>query len=349
MKEVGKVLILIVMFWNVENFFEPFDNPGTNDNDFTPFGKYFWTWKKFEKKRDDIAKVIISASGQTGAVGMEPPAAEPPALIGLAEVENRFVLNQLVNETPLARLNYKIIHKDSQDERGIDVALLYRPSRFKLLKIKFIPDSSILLKVAGGKDAYLKNFKTRWVLYAKGIVNELDTLHVLVNHWPSKLGGEQKTLRSRMLVSNIVRWFTDSILQSRPDANIILMGDFNDTPESEPLKNLSGFKNCASSFLISNSNGGTHKYNGRWEMLDQFLISQHLVYKKDVSLENYGKNAQWIFCTDPGMEIFKSDFLLQKDKMFLGEKLKKTLNGPQYLGGASDHLPILLKIFSPQL
>lgn len=349
MKEVGKILILVVMFWNVENFFEPFDNPGTNDNDFTPFGKYYWTWKKFEKKRDDIAKVIISASCNMETAGLEGQTSESPALIGLAEVENRFVLNQLVNETPLARLNYKIIHADSQDERGIDVALLYRPSRFKPLKINFIPDSSILSKVAGGKDADLKNFKTRWVLYAKGIVNELDTLHVLVNHWPSKLGGEQKTHKSRMLVSNIVRCFTDSILQSQPDANIILMGDFNDTPESEPLKNLSGFKNCASSFLSSHRGEGTHKYNGKWEMLDQFLISQHLVYEKDNSLENYGRSTRWIFCADPGMEIFKSDYLLQRDKMFLGEKLKKTLNGPQYLGGASDHLPILLKIFSPQL
>jgi predicted extracellular nuclease len=263
---------------------------------------------------------------------MENPATEPPALIGLAEVENRFVLNQLVNETPLARLNYNIIHKDSQDERGIDVALLYRPSRFKLLKINFIPDSSILSKVAVGKDADLKNFKTRWVLYAKGIVNELDTLHVLVNHWPSKLGGEQKTLRSRMLVSNVVRCFTDSILLSQPDANIILMGDFNDTPESEPLKNLLGFKNCALSFLSSHNGEGTHKYNGRWETLDQFLISQHLVYKKDILLEHCGRSTQWIFCTDPGMEIFKSDFLLQKDKMFLGAKLKKDLKRPAIFG-----------------
>jgi endonuclease/exonuclease/phosphatase family metal-dependent hydrolase len=159
-----------------------------------------------------------------------------------------------VNETPLARLNYKIIHRDSQDERGIDVALLYRPSRFKLLRINFLPDSSILSKVSGGME--LKKFKTRWVLYAKGIVNELDTLHVLVNHWPSKLGGEQRTLKSRMLISNIVRCFTDSILQSQPNANIILMGDFNDTPESKPLQNLSGFKNCATTFLSSHCRRG---------------------------------------------------------------------------------------------
>ncbi|MCI1732864.1 MAG: hypothetical protein LKM33_00665 [Bacteroidales bacterium] len=347
MKEIGKVLIMLVMFWNVENFFEPFDNPGSNDNDFTPFGKYYWTWKKFEKKRDDIAKVIISAGEQIGETGVEGAASEPPALIGLAEVENRFVLNQLVNETPLARLNYKIIHRDSQDERGIDVALLYRPSRFKLLRINFLPDSSILSKVSGGME--LKKFKTRWVLYAKGIVNELDTLHVLVNHWPSKLGGEQRTLKSRMLISNIVRCFTDSILQSQPNANVILMGDFNDTPESKPLQNLSGFKNCATTFLSSHCDEGTHKYNGKWEMLDQFLLSQHLVYKGDGTEGKYGRNAQWIFCTDSSMVVFRSDFLLQEDKMFLGNKMKKTLNGPRYLGGASDHLPILLKVFSPQL
>lgn len=347
MKNLIKTLLLIIIFWNTENYFDPFNNPGTNDDDFTPSGKYYWTWKKFEKKRDDLAKVILIAADECG---------QAPALIGLAEVENRFVLNQLVNETPLARLNYRIIHKDSPDPRGIDVALLYRPEVFKVLKVRFLPDSTVLSSFDRNGTGCALRYNTRWILYAKGLVNQVDTLHVFVNHWPSKLGGEQKTLESRMLVSNILRSFTDSIFYSTPAADIVLMGDFNDGPGSAPLKNLSRFKNCATYVAGLQGDRGTHKYNGKWEVLDQFLISQHLVYNADnnrnklagSTIDSLGAGKQWLYCTDSCMTIFHSGFLLEKDKIFLGDKMRKTLNGPQYLGGTSDHLPILLKIMSPQ-
>ena len=176
-------------------------------------GENHWSRKKFEQKRDDIAKTIMLAADRYG---------EFPALLGLCEVENRYVLEELVENTPLARVGYKIIHKDSPDSRGIDAALLYREETFAPLETK-----------------YLKaDFPTREILYTKGVINKLDTVHILVNHWPSKSGGEKQSLLKRYQVAKVARHLTDSILQCNSRANILLMGDFNDTPDSLPLEYL---------------------------------------------------------------------------------------------------------------
>lgn len=308
MKNTAIVISLLLMFWNTENFFDPFDDAASSgDDEFIPGGKKFWTWKKFEKKRDDIARVIIAAGEKYGKY---------PSLIGLCEVENRFVLHQLVNETPLARLGYSILHRDSPDPRGIDVALLYKPSEFKMLSVRYLSIS------IGGRG-------TRFVLCAKGLANGLDTLHLLINHWPSKIGGEKKSLPARMQVSNAVKSFTDSLFAAVPDAMIVVMGDFNDFSDSAPLRNLD-------KFVTLYASGGTHKYQGKWERLDQFFVSRQLI----------DRGNKWLFCTTGGMEIFRSGFLLEKDKLYLGEKLRKTLSGPKYEGGVSDHLPVLLPLFT---
>ncbi|MEG0892028.1 MAG: endonuclease [Bacteroidales bacterium] len=312
-----EILLLLIMFWNVENYFDPFDDKTVNDNEFTPRGGKFWNWKKFIKKRDDLAKVIMLVKEENGLF---------PAIIGVCEIENRFVLNQLLLHTPLAGLGYKIIHKDSPDSRGIDVAMLYNPHLFKILKTKFFP-----LKY--NKDSVMAS---RFILYAKGVVNGLDTLHCFVNHWPSKLGGARRSLPRRMLASNILKAKTDSILGENSSANIVLMGDFNDTPNSPPLTNLDKFVNMTKGLVRGNAPPGTHKYKEKWEQIDQFLVSSNL--------SSQG-NLKWIYCRKESMEIFTHAFLLQRDDGYLGEKLRKTLSGPKYLGGVSDHLPVILKIY----
>lgn len=348
-----EVLLLLVMFWNVENYFDPFDDPATADEAFTPRGEKFWSWKKFEKKRDDLAKTILLVGEAYGAL---------PALIGLCEVENWFVLDRLVNHTPLARGGYKIIHKDSPDARGIDVALLYRPEAFRVLGVKFIPLRT------GQPDTVMAS---RLILYAKGVVNDLDTLHCFVNHWPSKLGGEKRSLPRRMLASNTLKFHTDSILQQNRQANILLMGDFNDRPGSPPLKNLSGFENLAEQLKQKRGKGvaparngglyapvGTHKYKGRWELIDQFLVSESMAPQGDAGWTSGGSTQKdrtsgtawnnaprWVYCKAGSMRVFRHPFLLQRDKTYLGDELKKTTLGPRYLGGVSDHLPIVLQVF----
>ncbi|MEG0518875.1 MAG: hypothetical protein RR555_08415 [Bacteroidales bacterium] len=325
-----EVLLLLVMFWNVENFFDPFDQTGmTGDHDFTPRGKNFWTWKKFVKKRDDLAKVILLSREEYGVY---------PAMIGLCEVENWFVLNQLVTQTPLARIGYKVIHKDSPDHRGIDVALLYNPAVVKVLTRRFFP-----VRTGGDKvgDSILKS---RLILYMKGIVNGLDTVHCFVNHWPSKLGGEKVSLPNRMFASNMVKMKTDSILAENDKANVIVMGDLNDRPDSKPVKNLNRFMNLTNNLLADCKKTGwplgTHKYKERWEFIDQFLVSENLAPGYDSIIGN-----RFIYCKRESMCVFAPNYLIDRDEQYLGTKLRRTLSGPRYLGGVSDHLPVVLKVY----
>ncbi|MBO5700586.1 MAG: endonuclease [Bacteroidales bacterium] len=312
-----EILLLLVMFWNVENYFDTYDNPSTTDEEFTPTGDNRWGRARFEKKRDDIAKTILLAADQYGDL---------PALIGLAEVENAFVLQELLEETPLARTQYKYIHKDSPDSRGIDVALLYREELFTPVETKYIGFS----------------FPTRDVLYTKGVVNGLDTLHIMVNHWPSKRGNEESSGRKREYVSLKVSHVVDSILRGNPSANIVLMGDFNDTPASSPLKNLGQLTNLGK---WADGAEGSYKYRESWSMIDQFLVSENLIKEESsINGKNEAFRPQWIY-THRNMEIFAPEALFAEDATYLGVKPKRTYSGPRYLGGISDHLPVVFKLY----
>ncbi len=356
MKEAGYYFLMMLMFWNLENFFDPFAqrqtytaaqtdslSGGTGD-EYTPRGEKHWTWRKFSLKRDLIAKTIMASKEEFGQF---------PAVIGVCEVENRYVLSSLLEDTPLAALDYKIIHKDSPDKRGIDVAMLYREKAFRIIGAKFLPEKAA------------ETYRTRYVLYVKGVCMSasfgeekewLDTLHLFVNHWPSKLGGEKKSMKSRMAISGMVKSEVDSILERTPDADIVLMGDFNDTPDSKPVMNLSG---SGLVNLMEGCSGGTYKYRGKWEYIDQFMVSRHLFCDEGKEAagaagvrENGGgmvrrPPAKWIFCTQKSVSAFRFKFLMERDNRYLDEKIKRTLSGPRFVGGASDHLPVVLKIFSP--
>lgn len=298
-----KLKSFYIIFWNVENYFDPFDDPLTDDQEFTPSGDKRWTWSKFLKKRDAIAKTIIASGDENG---------DYPLLVGLAEVENGMVLSQLCHQTALAKLNYRFIHRDSPDRRGIDVALLYREEYFEPLYIR-----DYFMKLPDSLQT------TRSVLYVKGVVYGYDTLHILVNHWPSKIGGNRASLPRRVAVAGQVRSICDSIFRENSNSNIVLMGDFNDTPDSPPLKHL-GLINPIDKQKFKKR--GTIKYKGEWELIDHFFISGAL-------LENH-----------PEVTIFSPDFLLEDDTAYYGKKPFRTYLGPRYLGGVSDHLPISLKM-----
>ncbi len=328
MKGIVEILAFIVLFWNVENYYDPFanspkdgDSTSFADLDFTPAGGKYWSWKKFEKKRDDITRTIYLVTEKYGI---------PPAIIGLAEIENRFVLNQLVENTILAPLDYGIIHRDSPDRRGIDVALLYRKGEFKPIAVHFYPIAGI---------------HTREMLYVKGIFRELDTLHCIVVHWPSKIG--DNSARTRMSASMRLKGVTDSILQTNCRANIIVTGDFNDTHSSNPLRNLydgDGSLISLTALRDFKKNRGTYKYKESWEVIDHFLISKGLFREKDKEVFP----AQWLHCYNHSFEIFSHPYLLERDRVYLGYKLRRTLIGPRYNGGISDHLPIVLKVYGYQ-
>ena len=311
-----------IFAWNLENFFDTRDDPATADEAFTPGGEYCWTRRKFVAKRNLIAKTIIASGERFGG--------NIPALVGLCEVENGFVLKSLLEETPLAKFRYRSVHRDSPDPRGIDVALLYYPARVKVLACEWIT---------------IREFATREILYAKvalvggsrsrvlagdsaaapPLLPPVDTLHIYVNHWPSKYGGAKASEHKRRAVRDALLAHLDSVQRAEPAAAIVLMGDFNDTPDAGVIMDL-----CSAAHLvnISPKEGGTIKYKGQWEMIDQMLVSPA---------------AAGII--GPA-EVFRPGFLLEEDKAFLGCKPRRTNIGPRYNGGASDHLPLLVRVFS---
>ncbi len=298
METAVKIAALLIMFWNLENFFYPSkENAGDNSRTMT--------WNRFRTKRDLISKTVIAIKDKEGAY---------PSLIGLCEVENIKTLKNLVYDTPLSRLGYRILHKDSPDQRGIDVALLYREEEITVIDTSFLR---------------IRSFRTRDILYAKLYSQAIeDTVHVFVNHWPSKLGGEKKSANRRQEAASVLGLAVDSIQVAVPDAIIVAMGDFNDSPSSEalrtiPLDNLS-LKLKDSLKKAGSPISGTHKFKGGWEMLDQFLASK---------------------TASGSVQILAFPHLLQTDKKYLGEKTRRTFTGPRFTAGASDHLPVLMKIF----
>lgn len=308
------------MFYNLENYFSPFVDSLNLQREFSEASPRRWTWNRFVKKTNDVFKVIVAVGGTT-----------PPDLIGVCEVENRFVLNRLIYETPLAKYPYGLVHHDSPDSRGIDVALLYNKSTFQLLERKFFK-----VTLPSGRT-------TREILLAKGVVNELDTLHVMVCHFPSKYGGAAASEGSRMAAATQLRKIADSILATSRNANLVIMGDFNDTPDSRCFTKGLG-ASCSLNGTAHDSlynitlpllrkDIGSIKFQGKWELIDLFFVSGNLLNKHSP-----------IYCLSSDYYIFSAPFLLESDNEYTGEKPRRTYNGYKYNGGISDHLPAVLDV-----
>lgn len=308
-----------IMFYNTENLFDVYNDSLTNDDEFTPEGDRKWNNYKFYKKLNNLSKVIISIGEWN-----------PPSIIGLCEVENRFVLNKLIYETPLKSFDYKIIHAESPDRRGIDVAMLYRQSRFE--PIYFHP---ISINFPDNPES-----KTRDILYVKGIAGGTDTLHLFVNHWPSRYGGYEDSKPRRMFVASVLRHKVDSIYAAVTNPNIVIMGDFNDEPWDESIRiglraksDTLGLKKDELVSLMGlpgkNPAVGSNKYQSEWSVIDQFIVSGNLLIEK---------NSMHV--SSEGARIYQASFLLEEDETHLGYKLNRTYTGPVYHGGFSDHLPI---------
>jgi endonuclease/exonuclease/phosphatase family metal-dependent hydrolase len=313
-----------IMFYNVENLFDTEDDPEKNDNEFLPEGDRYWSDYRYKQKLSNIYKVITAVGGW-----------DLPMLVGLCEVENRTVLDGLLNYTPLYKSDYKIIHYESPDARGIDVALLYRSELFT-------PISHKPIRVTWPKD--IGSGTTRDILYTCGVTNKGDTLHIFVNHWPSRWGGQLETEEKRMFVAKLVKNATDSIFETNSQANIIVMGDLNDHPTDrsvlETLNAQTSFDKIVADKLYNLSyyietvkKQGSHKYQGKWGVLDQIIVSGGLLDDKGV-----------IYTTPEDAYIFDAEFLLEPDEKYTGTQVNRTYIGFKYHGGFSDHLPIYLDI-----
>jgi hypothetical protein len=318
-QESNKPVVRFV-FYNVENFFDTNDDTLRKDNDFLPQGSMRWTPTRYRDKINAIYKVL-AAAGEW----------DSPAIVGFCEIEKKSVLQDLIAETYLQKYNYGIVHEESDDLRGIDVCLIYRKDIVKLLSYRYY-------KPSGLPD--MKS-KTRSVLYSKLLIYD-DTIHLFLNHWPSRRGGTLAEESLRNGISGMVRGETDSILLSvNGHAKIILGGDFNCTPSDNEIlaltaksQNDTGVYNGALvnlSEVSANKGKGTYRYMGAWEMIDQVIVSDWLL-----------KCSGGLYSNESLFRVFKPDFLLKQDPVYPGFTPFSTYRGFRYQGGFSDHLPVIL-------
>lgn len=312
-----------IVTYNVENLFDTKDDPNKIDDDFLPWGMYKWTSERYQTKLKRIFKVLSNISQW-----------EYPGLIALTEIENRSVLEDLLHATPFSESDYGIVHEESPDARGIDVALLFRRSMFRpisheKLEVKMVNDST---------------FKTRDILYVKGIVHRQDTLHFFVAHFPSRRGGEAESEPKRVLAASVLRAKCDSILNQQPQANIIITGDFNDDPSNksmyEVLRGKASLEEMKDGdfynmmYPLYKKGYGSYKFQTAWNMLDQYVISPALL-----------DNSNGVYTTTQSAQIFQPEWLSTNDDANPGQKPFRTYSGPNYLGGYSDHYPIFMDLY----
>ena len=293
---------LIVVFWNVENFFD-YTDQGTcgSDAEWSSQGVRRWTRKRFQAKCDAMAKSLFWIGEKYGSM---------PDVIGLAEVENSNVLWRLLNDTMLRKCGYKTVHYDSMDRRGIDVALLYRDSVFDLINSSVTtPDLEA----------------TRDILQVCLRDRTGQRINLIVNHHPSKYGGSEVSEGRRIAAMNALKRLCDSLSVADPGVPVIAMGDFNDTPDAVQFKILDGVLSNKADSLYK-AGRGTIRYQGKWELIDMFMVSADLACKSF-------------------MDILEVPFLMTYEKKYPGMKPLRTYSGPRYLGGVSDHCPIVLCIF----
>jgi len=306
-----------IMFYNIENLFDTYNDSSKDDDAFLPGGVMRWNLSRYNKKINSLYKTIVAA-GEWNS----------PAVVAFCEIENRKVIEDLVFDTYLSKYKYGIIHEESPDQRGIDVCLIYRKDCVSILDYKYWIPSGIMKK----------DFTSRSVLYAKFGIDH-DTVHLIVNHWPSRRGGVLSGEDLRMKIAGMVREKTDSLMNERPEgAKIIILGDFNCTPDDQVIRSLL-VSSDSINFLVNLSEKmalkgeGTYRYMGEWEMIDQIIVSN-----KFLTSDN------GFYTNDKMLKIFRPDFLLQKDPKYPGFTPFSTYRGYKYQGGFSDHLPVLIDL-----
>lgn len=307
-----------LMFYNTENLFDTADDPLKEDDEFLPGGMMRWNKTRYARKINSVYKTILAAGEWN-----------PPAIVGLCEIENRKVLEDLVYGTTLSNFGYGIIHEESPDARGIDVCMIYRKDLVRVIEYhSWVPYSV-------GKD----EFKSRSVLYAKCAILG-DTIHLMINHWPSRRGGVLAGEPLREDIGLMLRKAVDSLYSSsRGELKAVILGDFNCSPDDPVIRTIVQPVAGGSYSLINLSDqhmtgiSGTYKYMGTWEMLDQIIVTEALV-----------KCNKGLFTEISDFRIFRPDFLLRNDSKYTGMTTYSTYRGYRYQGGFSDHLPVLLDL-----
>jgi hypothetical protein len=311
-----------IAFYNIENLFDTINTPGVSDFEFTPEGPNKWNSEKYIKKLENMSEVISQIGSELFPGG--------PAILGLCEIENKEVIEDLINTPKLKPAKYGIVHYDSPDARGVDVGLIYRTDFFKVTSSR-----SARLRIAE-----MPNFKTRDQLVVSGLFDG-EMMHFIVNHWPSRRGGEKRSLPLRKAAAQLTRSIVDSIYATDPNAKIFIMGDLNDDPTSPSVTKVLGAKGRVKDlkkndlfnpmWQLHKDGIGSLAYRDAWNLFDQIIISEPLV-GEDKSTYKFQK-----------AKIFNAPFLTQKTGQFAGYPFRSYV-GADWQGGYSDHFPAYLFI-----
>ena len=324
-----------VAFWNMENFFDPYVDSTNTYNAFTEDGMQHWTKTRFYRKRNNMYKAILAMSEN-----------RPLGIIGMCEVENEYVLSAIFEQTPLKKHNYRFVHYEGPDKRGIDPAIVYSIDHFQLV------ESTVFPYYNPEDTAY----HSRDILYAKFIHKEsgpstgsgaavADTIHVFVNHWPSRYSGELETVGSRSCSAALLRAKVDSIMAAAPEGyrpKVIMMGDLNDCPTDPSVYDVlrarhpSEMEEGCFVNLFGKNDGlgfeGTLKHQADWQIFDQIIVTPAVM------------DGEGLHYQEGSARIFHADFMLEDDETYHGKKLFRTYIGPRYFGGFSDHLPVYIDL-----
>lgn len=311
-----------IAFYNVENLFDTINDPKTNDEEFLPDGTMRWNTAKYNHKLLKLSEVIAGIGTEFTPDG--------PAILGLSEIENREVIEDLIAMPLIARRNYQIIHYHSPDRRGVDVALIYQPKYFKPTNHK-----SYTLRVEG-----MPRFYTRDQLVVSGLFDG-EEMHFIVNHWPSRRGGEKRSLPLRMAAAKLSRHITDSLLQINPQAKIVVMGDLNDNPTNKSITEglrAKGNRDKLTegdlynpTYALYRRGIGSNAWRDTWSLFDQVIVSQGFLG------DDY---SSYRFRT---FRVYNKVELTQKSGRFKGYPWR-TFVGTDFMGGYSDHFPTYIII-----
>lgn len=315
-----KLAVYGVGFYNLENLFDTINTNGKYDLEFSPEGARRWNGQKYWSKQKNMAYAISQMGKETVPGGL--------AVLGVSEIENKSVLEDLVKMNDLAAQNLKIVHYDSPDKRGVDVGLLYNPKQFRVLA-----SQSRRLTVEGKPD-----FLTRDQLVVTGLLGG-EKISFVVNHWPSRLGGESQSSPLREAAAGLTKSIVDSLLQLDPKSNVVVMGDLNDDPINKSCKDVLRAKKKEKEvaqgdmyntmWQFFDKGIGTLAYKGQWNLFDQIIITPNLL-GKDRSHLKFWK-----------AEVFNKSFLMNEEGAYKGYP-KRTHAAGIFLNGYSDHFPTLI-------
>lgn len=321
---------VIISFYNLENLYDTVDNTMTNDEEFLPNGPRNYNTVIYMDKLSKLATVISQIGTEINPDG--------PAILGVAEVENDTVMNDLVHQKLIEKRNYKIVHYDSKDIRGVDVGLIYNPKYFTVEA----SDKLFVQLPGGSKDSYF----TRDVLWVKGKLDG-ETIHIYVNHWPSRVGGEVRSAPARAAAAAVCKKHMDSIAKADGYQKVIIMGDLNDDPVSPSVTKVLGAKPKETDVRkgelfnpwtdMYKKGYGTLAYQDAWGLFDQIIISSPWL--------NKDQNGFFFF----QQHIFNKEFLVENKGRYKGYGMR-TWDGNMYRGGYSDHFPtyiVFLKKMEP--